>query len=174
MHFKRVISISISPLFLLGFEDVKAIEHTLLPPGVSFAWPLMLPEHTNALGWDYFDTNIKADTSSDRNGCAREVNRWPTGQKACKLIESSAFPPKPDATTTGIHLKAAFENGLICANTRHTGGLQVEIFTRGKIHLKTELRGNINRSRVQGRETKLWLTCYIFTHMLFQSFHMAI
>lgn len=46
-------------------EEVKTIEHTFAPAGISFAWPLMLPEHTGAAGRDYFDTNIKAVHQTD-------------------------------------------------------------------------------------------------------------
>ena len=59
---------------------------------------------------------------SGRKPHACEVNRWPRGQKACKLIELSASP-KLDSTTVGLHVESAMYdhivNALIAANT-HT------------------------------------------------------
>lgn len=55
---------------------------TLCPPGISFAWPSMLPQHTNAQGWDYFDTNIKA---ADQTESTVHV-RWTSGPEGRKHV----------------------------------------------------------------------------------------
>lgn len=105
----------------------RPLSTLLAPAGISSAWPLMLPEHTSAAGPDYFDTNIKAAHQTDIAAHVRP-SRQPTGQKACKLIESSARrrtppPEKPDATTGWHGYKVSVRARA------HTGGSQVEIFT---------------------------------------------
>lgn len=101
--------------------QIKNIQKIFLFGGMlrpfSMSAPQLFPLHgpqcfhnTNSQGWDYFDTNIK-ESRSDRKHRAREVNWWPRGQKACKLIEPSASP-KLDSTV-GWHVESLVHNCLI-------------------------------------------------------------
>lgn len=89
---------------------------------------------------------------SDRNHCAREVNRWPRGQKACKLIELSASP-KLDVTNSWRTYRVSLVNARIAANTQGTWTLHA---TGWHMHLITEWSGMI--------------TCAVKEYFLFEPF----
>lgn len=119
----------------------------------------MLPEHTSTAGRDYFDTNIKAAHQTDIAAHVRP-SRQPTGQKACKLIESSAHrrpppppPEKPDATTGWHGYKVSVRARA------HTGGSQVEIFTSN--NTTAAPHKGITCVTLSIRNSEL---CYIFSH----------